>query len=195
MLPCRKRQEEIRNGETHHKCVNKEAEAYRTYVDGHVCSACPVRVFMEEQKRKYTKQNKISLPVVDDGGYPACEYRVNAGGKLCAVTNLPVTPDICNRCAKDTKDATPNLLEKVMNYSAAVRKWVAAGRPERTQDEIESIYNEHCSKCAMFDVKRKVCNSCGCPASTDQPPLRNKLKMATEACPLGRFPAKVKTNA
>lgn len=89
---------------------------------------------------------------------------------------------------------TPKLTNKVMNYFAAVRKWVAAGKPVRTEQEIQEIYEKHCSKCSMFDKERQVCNSCGCPASTNQPPLRNKLAMATEECPLGQFPAKVKTN-
>lgn len=194
MLECRKRQVERRAGEVHHKCINKESEAYRTYVDSTVCGACPVRVMLEQAETKFARQRPLQLPVINDTGYPSCEFRINKGEMTCGVTGLPTDADICNRCAKDSKTATPNLLDKVVSYSKAVRKWVAAGRPERTQEEVQQIYDEHCSKCSMFDRKKNVCNSCGCPANTDQPPLRNKLKMATEACPLGRFPAKVQEN-
>jgi len=134
-----------------------------------------------------------SLPVVQDSGYPACEFRINTGKLTCGVTGLEVDKEICTRCAKDSKMETPNLMQKAVSYAKAVRRWVAAGKPERTQEEVEAIYEEHCSKCALF--RNGVCNACGCPASTDQPPLRNKLRMATEACPLGRFPAKVSTDA
>lgn len=193
MLECRKRQVERRKGETIHRCVNKQAEAYRQPVDNSICSQCPVRVIADKQKPKYAKKSQPSLPVVQDSGYPACEFRINAGGLRCGVTGLGVDQEICNRCAKDSKMETPNLMQKAVSYAKAVRRWVAAGKPERTQEEVEAIYEEHCSKCAMF--QNGVCNSCGCPASTDQPPLRNKLRMATEACPLGRFPAKVNTDA
>lgn len=193
MLECRKRQVERKNGETTHRCINKKAEAYRQPVDNSICSQCPVRVIADKQKLKHAKKSTQSLPIVEDSGYPACEFRINTGELKCGVTGLPVNQEICNRCVKDTKDETPNLFQKAVNYSKAVRRWIAAGRPVRTQEEIDKIYDEHCSGCAMFIDG--VCNSCGCPASRDQPPLRNKLKMATEACPLGRFPAKVTTDA
>jgi len=196
MEECRKRQVEKRNGQVLHRCINKEADQYKQYVDGSVCNSCPVRVFMEKKKLKYAKGSGPALPVIHSNeGFPTCEYRINVDGHTCGVTGLPVTREICNRCAKDSKEETPNLLQKVMNYSAAVRKWVAAGRPERTDEEIQAIYDEHCSKCSMYDKERNICNSCGCPANKDQPALRNKLRMGTEACPLGRFPAKVETNA
>jgi ribosomal protein L37E len=82
---------------------------------------------------------------------------------------------------------TARLLDKVVNYAKAVRQWVAAGRPERTDEEAERLFNEFCNKCSMYNREKGICNSCGCPANTDQPAIKNKLKMATESCPLGQF--------
>ena len=188
MKDCRKRQVERRGDEVIHRCVHKKAETYKLPVCESTCDACPLRVFIEQKQKK----KQVGLPILPHEDFPTCEFRVKGNAeRICGVTNLPVTAEICNRCAKDTKDETPKLLDKAINYATAVRKWVAAGKPERTQEEMEAIWNDHCSNCRMYDKVRKVCNSCGCPASTDQPSLKNKLKMATEACPLGRFPAKV----
>lgn len=193
MLECRKRQIEKSGGEIIHRCVNKKADDYLQVVEESICESCPVRAYLETSKKP--KQAPV-LPIVDTSGFPSCEFRYKQEGQpQCGVTGLSVDKEICKRCAKDEKMATPRLLEKVMNYSAAVRRWVAAGKPERTDDEIKEIYENHCSQCSMYDKERKICNSCGCPANTNQPALRNKLRMATEACPLGRFPAKVETNA
>lgn len=192
MKECRKRQVERRGDEKVERCINKNADAYRTVVDSSICDSCPVRVFIERKKKRGKQLG--DLPIIETGNYPSCEFRTGRAEKRCGVTDLPVDPDKCNRCAKESKMETAKLLEKPMNYLAAVRKWFAAGKPERTDEEIKEIYEKHCSGCRMFDKERQVCNSCGCPASTTQPALRNKLRMATEECPLGQFPAKVKTN-
>lgn len=187
MKPCRKRQVETRRGEERFKCMHKACDYNRKPVNESICDACPMRVYVEEKKRK-----PGALPIADHGNMVPCEFRHRSPcGMRCAVTNLAVDNEKCNRCAKDTKDATARLLDKAVNYATAMRKWAAAGMPERTDDEISQLFDDHCSRCAMFDKERGVCNSCGCPASKDQPAIRNKLKMATEACPLGQFPAKV----
>jgi hypothetical protein len=188
---------ERRGGETIHRCINKKAEAYRQPVDASVCDSCPVRVLLKKNEKRQAPE-KVQLPVVDTSDYPPCEFRFKNPADLtpvCGVTGLGTDRDICTRCSAGSKVETKTLFGKAMNYQAAVRRWFAAGRPERTDEEIAAIYDEHCSKCDMYDKVRKICNSCGCPATKDQPALRNKLRMATEACPLGRFPAKVKTNA
>lgn len=184
MKDCRKRQVERRGGERHYRCVHKQAVAYRQPVDASVCDSCPLRVFIEEKK-----PSLMSLPVIDTSGYTSCEFRSRGSEVKCGVTNLPVSIDQCNRCAKEAKMEAARFPEKIMNYATALRRWVAAGKPERTDAEIEKLYDEHCSKCSMF--QNGVCNSCGCPASKDQPAIRNKLRMATEECPLGQFPRKV----
>jgi hypothetical protein len=187
MKDCRKRQVERRGDETLHRCVHKQADAYRQPVDASVCDSCPMRVFVEQRRKK----GKLpGLPVIDTSGFPSCEFRSRSGSEAkCSVTNLTVSKEQCNGCAAESKTATAKILGKAVNYAKALRRWVAAGRPERTDAEIEQLFDDHCSKCSMF--QNGVCNSCGCPASKDQPAIRNKLRMATEKCPLGQFPAKV----
>ncbi len=184
-LNCRKRQKERNGDQVLYRCVHKKADTYRSEVSEAACAACPLAVLVKSKKKG--QKNLADLPVIETGPYPSCEFRV-AG--TCAVTSLPVNPEICNRCAKDTKMETARFGEKVMNYSKALRKWIAAGRPERTDEEVAAILAEHCGGCRMYDKKREVCNSCGCPANKNLPAIRNKLKMATEACPLGRFGTK-----
>lgn len=193
MKDCRKRQVERRGDETNHRCINKKADAYRTHVDASVCDSCPMRVYVEKMQKP---KASLGLPVIQTDEYVPCEFRVAyPGERRCGVTNLPVEPDQCGRCAKDSKMESAKLTEKAINYLTAVRRWIAAGRPSRTQEEIDTLYENHCSKCSMYDQQRKVCNSCGCPSNNNQPALQNKLAMATEECPLGQFPAKVKTDA
>lgn len=191
MKSCRKRQVELRDGEETYRCVNKKADAYKNTVDASICDVCPVRRAMREAAEK-PKPKPGQLPIVDTNSWASCEFRFKKGEQpTCGVTGLGVDKEICGRCAKDSYNETPNMLKKIMNYSAAVRRWFAAGRPERTEAEIKEIFETHCSKCSMFDKQRQVCNSCGCPASKEQPAIRNKLRMATEECPLGRFAARV----
>jgi hypothetical protein len=194
MEDCSRRQVERRGDETAHRCVHSKADTFGTIVESPTCAACPLRVFIEKKKEKPTPH---MLPVLNDdpSAFPSCEFRhSNRVERTCGMTNLPVTAEHCNRCAKDTVVNAKTIMGKVISYATAVRKWTGAGMPTRTQEEIEQLYDEHCSKCSMYDKVNGVCNSCGCPANKDQPAIRNKLKMATEQCPLGRFPAKVQAN-
>jgi ribosomal protein L37E len=173
--------------------MHKACDYHRKPVDASICDACPLRVFIEKKEPK-----KFSaLPIADHGNeYRPCEFRHrHPQGLRCGVTNLPVTPETCTRCVKEEKEALATWRDKVRNYSAALRRWIAAGSPSRTDEEAQQLFDDHCSKCSMFDKERQVCNSCGCPANKDQPAIKNKLKMATEGCPLGQFPPKVETHA
>lgn len=192
-MSCRKRQvERSSDGTVTHRCIHKLAETYRQPVTKSVCDACPVKVLLESKQVK----KRISLPVIDTSDYPSCEFRRSGSEVTCGVTNLPVNADQCGQCAKESKMETARFKEKAVNYITAFRKWVAAGRPERTDEEVQYILDNFCNNgCTMYDKERKVCNSCGCPANNNMPAIKNKLKMATEECPLGQFPAKVKTNA
>lgn len=74
---------------------------------------------------------------------------------------------------------------KASNYAAALVKWIKAGRPARTQAEIDQLLADHCSPCDRF--RNGTCSSCGCRVNRDTLPFKNKLAMATESCPLGKF--------
>lgn len=66
------------------------------------------------------------------------------------------------------------------HWMAAIVKWTKAGRPIRSDEEVEKIYREICKPCDQFaDDRCKVCR-CGVKASGMS--VLNKIKLATEHC-------------
>ena len=209
MVNCNKRQREIYKGTEKHRCIHPEAPTKNEIVPLHVCEACPLANLVqikpcankrkEELKQKYTfrteptlPQTTNQLPVLENPEFPQCPYRYKGEqGQLCSITNLGVTPEVCHRCDDTTIEEErknhAKLGTKVMNYFGAVRRWVASGRPTRTPDEIKELFETHCQGCDMYDAEKHACKSCGCNIAPVGDPLDNKLAMATEHCPLGRF--------
>jgi hypothetical protein len=64
-----------------------------------------------------------------------------------------------------------------------VAEWIAAGRPERSDEEVRRIYSEHCEKCSWRKRRQNICRGCGCRVATYGMAVFNKIKMATEHCP------------
>ena len=178
MSDCRKRQVEKSGSEIILRCINKAASAYKGVVEDSICDVCPVKVMMLGAK---------SLPIIDPEALPPCEYRVN--DKTCMVTGLGITKEICNACVAETKTHTASLPDKLINYASSVRRWVASGRPVRSDERVAEIFRDHCSGCKMYDEEKRACKSCGCAVNNSSVPLANKLKMATESCPLNQFEA------
>lgn len=203
MVDCNKRQREVYKGAERHRCIHPEAETKGEVVSENVCEACPlanivkIKSCRDRQPPPVVKAPKsqaypIQLPVLEDPEYPQCPYRYKSKeGQMCSVTNLGVDPQICHRCHETTlveeKKNNAKMGTKVMNYFGAIRRWVASGRPKRSPEEIAELFEKHCKGCDMYDEKKHACKSCGCNVSNDGDPLENKLAMATEHCPLGRF--------
>jgi hypothetical protein len=185
------------------RCINREADLFQQVVVPGQCVSCP---FAKARHKKIepcgpkyvpNEQHVVSLaentPVIEprkDPGYPDCPFRYLIGEKLfCGMTSLEVNPEICGRCEKATRDETAKLGDKVKHYLEAIRKWVANGRPTRSKEEVDRIFREHCgSGCDRYDKEKHACKTCGCQVSdANASPLKNKLAMATEHCPLGRF--------
>lgn len=80
-----------------------------------------------------------------------------------------------------------SMLAKAIRYAKAVRKWIAAGRPARKPEEVATIYRNECVSCENYKRDRSVCGICGCRVAELGPPLCNKVAMATEFCPLGKW--------
>lgn len=84
----------------------------------------------------------------------------------------------------------PALPLRVLSYAAAVAKWLAEGRPVRTQEHVSHLYDKKCGPCPMRQTTSQpevsYCGPCGCVLSND-PSVTNKLYFATEHCPLGEF--------
>ena len=86
-----------------------------------------------------------------------------------------------------TRKQLPNLATRAIRYSRAVRRWIAAGRPERSEEEVRRIHETYCEPCEQFDETRQACVICGCRVRRRGVTLLNKIRMATESCPLGKW--------
>ena len=76
---------------------------------------------------------------------------------------------------------------RLLTYAEAVARWTAAGCPTRSKEDTEEIFRVLCFPCGMFDRPQRRCRECGCRVSPVGPAILNKIKMATEHCPLGRW--------
>jgi len=79
--------------------------------------------------------------------------------------------------------ATPGLVRRAFSYAEALARWTAAGQPERSDKEVERIFNGFCKPCRWFHRRRQVCRGCGCRVADKGFAITNKIKMATEHCP------------
>lgn len=193
-MDCRKQQKEVYKGTPQIRCISKKSSQYLEIVDDQACAACPVR---EARQEKKAPCRETPIPIVKNQltvlnrheGFPPCPFHYEGdSGLKCSITNLPVTPDICSRCDAETREHEATFGKKVKNYFGAVRRWVASGRPVRSDEEIQRLFDEHCGNgCDRYEPEKHACKNCGCAVSTDSSPLSNKLAMATEHCPLGRF--------
>lgn len=95
------------------------------------------------------------------------------------------------------------IIAKWKGYSKAFKKWRDAGYPERTDEQVDEILLSHCSNCKY--LVDHICNhpTCGCHVVNRygedatfvgrlvkrmfSAALLNKIRMATEHCPIGRW--------
>lgn len=97
-------------------------------------------------------------------------------------------PDLkpaAERLAKETGD--PSILSKIAHYSVAFIRWMAAGCPVRSPDEVARIYAEHCGPCDSRDPEADACRLCGCNVKKRGMAVRNKAAMRTEHCRKGKW--------
>lgn len=186
---CRKKQREKKaDGKEIDRCVNPKSQVHLLVVNDTYCSMCPVRSACPGES-----PNPDIIPIQPsnepDHDYPLCEYRRYQGDQKfkCGVTGLDVTPEICGRCNEETRQRVAKLPDKLKGYANAIKKWVAAGRPTRTEEEQKHILEEHCYKCEMYDKQKDACMNCGCSLAQTGNPLTSKIAMKTEKCPLGRW--------
>lgn len=187
---CIKRQQEVIRGTPQHRCINQKSEFFTLPVVESQCAGCPVAVLLAARKKCGEPVAQAAKPAdaISPPGYSVCtERQANGDEYVCGVTGLPVTPEICGRCNAEAYTETKGLGDKIMGYYSAIRRWVASGRPTRTDDEVKDIYENHCLKCERFDHDAQSCNACGCAIRLSGTPLTNKIKMGSEHCPIGRW--------
>lgn len=79
----------------------------------------------------------------------------------------------------------PPLVVKAKRYVGAVARWTTAGFPTRSQPEIDAIYDGQCRPCEFFVTDH--CGKCACAVNSGSNGLTNKIAMATERCPVGKW--------
>lgn len=148
-------------------------------------------------------QRRDDDPWTFDSIWFECQYRVfnndvMPDGSLkvnsyCMASGKPVNFDECERCQGDVADVgaslttsvpnMPGITSQVQTYWIAVQNWIAAGRPTRTDKEVEDLHNRFCSRCDWYDPMSKRCKGCGCKVKPGGTALLNKIRMKTEHCP------------
>lgn len=86
----------------------------------------------------------------------------------------------------------PSILRQALNLKDAYLRWVEAGKPLRTPERIEELF-EVCQQCPVFmrvgaDIGR--CKECGCWVKRKGEKF-NKLAWPTENCPRGNWSAEI----
>ena len=210
MINCDKRQKEIKKArdgsETEqHRCMEKRVpETYLKIVDVPTCEGCPILALKTKgcggvaQPEPAWMQDLVEIRSVsrdvmmDPAGYEkelgytqSCPYRHHTPDRaLCRIGNMEINPEICGKCDQDTAEVMATVPKKMANYANAIRRWIREGRPVRSDEEVAVIL-EICKKCDLYDEENHACKKCGCKVSTDRAPLKNKLKMKSEVCPMG----------
>jgi hypothetical protein len=85
----------------------------------------------------------------------------------------------------------PPLIKQIGTYLRAMARWALEGYPERPPERVAGIL-EICRGCPQFEATDDGlhrCRYCGCggAASKWTGGLREKITMATEACPLRKW--------
>lgn len=88
--------------------------------------------------------------------------------------------------AKRDRILAKHRLREPLPADRAVRRWVQAGSPRRSQEDIERIHGSICGRCYL----RTPQGSCGyqwCLLETPRAFLIHRIAMATEHCPEGKW--------
>jgi hypothetical protein len=105
-----------------------------------------------------------------------------AAGFAGRIAPLPPLPT-AHHSTSATESGQPSLLIRGWNFAAAMARWTVAGLPRRTQAEIDERL-AICQACPF--LQNNHCTKCGC-ACVEQNRLINKLALATEKCPEGKW--------
>lgn len=195
MLPCNKRQKVVKQSKegsrTLFRCLNKKSGVLGQDVDEGVCSRCPVRSV--EHKRPCPRlptsasdpahepiTNEEFQSVSDDQLRELIEEAGLDPEELVNIDPAPIGP------SQPPPDYPPISLQ-LWTYKEALIRWAKAGRPVRSQEEVERLHKICTAPCEWYDEDAGRCKGCGCKVTVSSIAISNKLKMATEHCPKEKF--------
>jgi hypothetical protein len=78
----------------------------------------------------------------------------------------------------------PPLATQLRGYAAALARWIEAGSPTRSDDDVAERLGI-CESNACGQYADGQCLACGCRVNASGIAVANKLRMATENCPRG----------
>lgn len=101
----------------------------------------------------------------------------------------------CKRCTvvktleEKRQCGPPSIIQRGAMVINAHARWLAAGSPVRDPDAIKTLYSicEACPRIMFTEREGSAwCRECGCHLASAGVVL-NKIAMATESCPLGKW--------
>ena len=169
----------------------REEEGASSWCFVPVWPECPYRQMMN----KRTPQGDLQINAYcgsqnnQQVGFAQCKHCLAAvtklGGTLDeeAVLDEVPLPEQMKETGKDGVPDFPGAAQLVANYWKAVTRWIAAGRPTRSAEDVKTIHADFCADCNWYDKESRRCKGCGCSVKPKGIAILNKIEMATEHCP------------
>jgi hypothetical protein len=150
---------QLSNGQVIHRvCLNSSLSTYYTAVSRDTCTRCCKGLPEMPTNSKPPRTTKHGVKPVPTPTPPQAKY-IEA----------------------------PPLVIRLKTWVEALEQWEAAGSPVRSQSQIDTIYTDHCKPCSFRRKEGNICLVCGCRIATYGFAIFNKIKMATEHCPKGKW--------
>ncbi len=161
--------------------------------ESRICNAAIVHAMRSKEAMTRLSQSlQISNPQVGDKRLKQVSRVASAPGlprlqpRIRGLTppGSPLLSEISNLQISNLEPVPPSLLIRGWNFATAIARWTAAGRPMRSKPEIEARLAV-CQACPEL-TPDSVCRRCGCQCQETER-VMNKLALATEKCPLGKW--------
>jgi hypothetical protein len=212
-----KKQKEVRNSNevkivcTNRSCINFSKEVPREHCD----NVCPLVVTDIRLHRSVERKPDMRIPEpVFQGELLLCDYtpqgfkELEPGQQLCLYPKCdsltkqaslnkdgslkfhfycagkPTTLKDCERCQAGD---SPGYLKQLRNYAHATTAWVKNDMPSRSDAEVMDILNNKCMPCEHYEKSKGRCRVGGCRLNLSATAVANKIRMATEHCPKGKW--------
>jgi len=160
-------------------CRKSQSPCYNEKVNINQCESCPfnvdrVKLLPSIEDLRPPKDRIVKTPTQPEPPKAATK-----------TTRKPTTKPTtrAREPSKTTKPVPtmPPLTKRFTTWAEAVADWIAAGRPERADNEVKEIFRIHCSRCSWYD--KGICKGCGCKVTEKGHAVLNKIKMGTQHCP------------
>ena len=166
MSNCEKRQRVVKRGPKGQtesfRCLNVECDMHGQAVDDEQCARCPLAVVFKPRPC-----NKAPKPCED-----------------CRKEEKKLIAEMRKTHPKVKVPEYPAIWAQLQTWKEAVNKWREAGKPKRTNEEVQEIKKKFCnSTCSWYDEEKGRCKGCGCRVTEGGVAVLNKIRMATEHCP------------